>query len=225
MSSPAPAVIALDFDQTLAPTYAAIVPVWDDFMAAWLVTHGIYKTEEAARATYQFENEYGCGPTYFAKKFGKDVAWVNAFYQAITPRLLKAALGGTQADAHLRSQLLELRSHGHRLAVISQGHRDYLLPLLEHLNLADLFPPHMVVDRAHKRFSADGYRQLQYLTTVHQPKAYLMADDSAENLSHAKKCGYFTAHIHPQKPASLHPDADAHFPTVSEYLDFLLATL
>lgn len=225
MSVPAPTVIALDFDQTLAPTYASIVPVWDDFMAAWLVTHGMYKTEEEARATYQFENEYGCGPTYFARKFGKDTAWVNAFYQAVTPRLLKAALEGLQPDAELRAKLVELHDRGHRLAVISQGHRDYLLPLLKHLNLTDLFSPHMVVDRAHKRFSADGYRQLQYLTTVHQPRAYLMADDSAENLEKAKQCGYFTAHIYPTKPEKLNPAADAHFPTLHAYLDFLLTTL
>ncbi|MBI1308666.1 MAG: HAD hydrolase-like protein [Proteobacteria bacterium] len=217
----APTVLALDFDDTLAPTYQAIVPPWDDFMATWLVNHGLYRTEEAARADYIYQNPYGCGPTYFAKKFGQDIPWVDAFYQAVTPLILQAAVAGTHADPALADKLSTLQQQGFVLAIITQGHRDYVLPLLHHLKLAHLFPPHLVVDRAHKRFSPNGFLQLKHLTATLKPAGYIMADDSPPNLLTAAECGYHTVHIHPQ--ATPLKEVHQHFPTLHAYLSSLLA--
>lgn len=213
-------ILALDFDQTIAPTFAAIVAPWDNFMATWLVTHGLFKTEDEARASFQNENAYGCGPTYFAKKFGRDTPWVDAFYQAVTPLLLKPALAALQPDAELRTLLLAVQARGYTLAIISQGHRDYLFPLLKHLQLDDLFAPHLVVDRAQKRFSPNGYLQLKHLTASLMPESYIMADDVAENLATAKSCGYHTIHINPKGKAL--KQIDAQFPTLHAYLKTLL---
>lgn len=213
-------ILALDFDETLAPTYSSIVVPWDDFMAAWLVRHGIYKTEEEARASYQFENEYGCGPTYFAKKFGRDVPWVDAFYQAVSPLVLKPALAALEPDPELHQLLKDVRFNGYTLAIISQSHRDYLLPLINHLGLSTFFPPELVIDRAHKRFSPNGYLQLQHLTVGMGAQSYTMADDSSGNLVTAKKCGFRTVHINP-KPKFL-PEVDTHSPNLKTFLRSLL---
>lgn len=213
-------ILALDFDETLAPTYASIVVPWDDFMAAWLVKHGMYQTEAEARASYQFENEYGCGPTYFAKKFGQDIPWVDAFYQAVSPLLLQRALKDLEPDAELIDLLKETQKNGYTLAIISQAHRDYVLPLLQHLAMGKLFPPEMVVDRAHKRVSPNGYLQLKHLTRHLNPQSYTMADDASGNLVTANACGYRTVHINP-KPKFL-PEVDTHAPNLKSYLQSLL---
>jgi len=213
-------VLALDFDETLAPTFAAIVRPWDDFMATWLVNHGLFKSEAESRASFKPQNEYGCGPTYFAKKFGRDLPWVDAFYQATAPLLLKSAMEKLTPDAELRKLLIAVKKKGYTLAIISLGHRDYLLPLLEYLNLADLFPPHLVIDRANKRLSPNGFKQLKHLTITLQPEEYIFADDTADNLATAKTCNYKTVHIHPNGIAK--GDIDLHFPRLHDYLKTLL---
>lgn len=215
-------ILALDFDETLAPTYQAIVAPWDKYMATWLVAHGLYPNEEAARAEYNFENEYGCGPTYFAKKFGQDIPWVEAFYQASAPMLLEAALKKLPPDPTTRELLLKVQAAGYTLAIISQGHRDYIIPLLTHLNLADLFPPHLVIDRAHKRLQPDGFLQLKHLTKPLNPTGYIMADDSAENLITAANTGYTPIHIHPRATPPGFPQLRHHFPTLHVFLENLL---
>lgn len=213
-------ILALDFDETLAPTFAAIVRPWDDFMATWLVNHGLFASEAEARASFKPQNEYGCGPTYFAKKFGRDVPWVDAFYQATAPLLLKAAIENLKPDAELRKLLLAVKGKGYTLAIISLGHRDYLLPLLEHLNLSDIFLPNLVIDRANKRLSPNGFLQLKHLTITLQPEGYIFADDTADNLATAKACNYHTVHIHPQVKKSA--DIDQRFPRLHDYLQTLL---
>ncbi len=218
-------LLALDFDETLALTYQYVIPVWDTFMAEWLVRHGHYATPEAAYGEmrkHTFNNPYGCGPTFLAKHFGRNTAWIDAFYQAVAPLATAACIeGGMAPNPALNAKLAELAENGYILTIISQAHRDYILPLLPVLGVANLFPPALVVDRAHKRLNPHGYEVAQHLTSHLKPSACYIADDSAENFPHATSCGYICAHIHPEAPARKVPTAQAHHTTLLSFLNTL----
>jgi hypothetical protein len=218
-------LLALDFDETLAPTYQYVIPVWESFMAQWLVRHGHYPNETAARTEmgkHAFNNPYGCGPTFLAKQFGRNTAWIDAFYQAVVPFAVTACIkGGMSSNPQLNHKLLELKDKGYIPVIISQAHRDYILPLLPVLGLESIIPPTMVVDRAHKRVSSHGYEVAQHLTNHLNLETFYMADDSAENFPHATNCGFICAHIHPEAKSRQVATASYHYKTLIEFLNVL----
>jgi len=216
-------LLALDFDETLAPTYQFSIPAWESFMAEWLITHRLFATTaEARQHMHSLDNPYGCGPTFMARQFGKNKAFIEAFYQAVSPLILQANLAGSlQVNPQLKSELQRLQAAGYYPIIISQGHRDFILPILPHLGLADLFSPIQVVDRAHKRLEPLGYQVAKALTAHLNLKNFIMCDDSAPNFLHAKAEGFTTVLIHPNPTAEAIAAADSHSPDLLSYLQTL----
>ncbi len=223
MSTPFHTLLALDFDETLAPTYQFSVPAWDDFLAQWLVTHQIYGSEAEARQNMaSFSNPYGCSPTFIAHQFGKNKAFIESFYQAVSPLILIANIaGGLKVHPQLKSELLRLQAAGYYPVIISQGHRDFILPILPHLELADIFSPLQVVDRAHKRLEPHGYQLAKALTAHLNLTHFIICDDNAPNFPHAKAEGYTTVLIHPAPTPEARAQADDHSPSLTDYLGTL----
>jgi FMN phosphatase YigB (HAD superfamily) len=213
-------LLAIDFDETLVPTYRCSVPVWDAYLAKWLVTHGHYPTLEDARANMKtFENPYGCGPTFMARQFGHKKAWIEAFYMAVSPHLLEANIAGNvQVDPALKSELVRLQGAGYVPIIISQGHRDFILPLLKYLDLADVFLAQQVIDRAHKKLEPHGYQLAKYLNSHLPLQRFIMADDSAYNFAHAKAEGFETVLITPTPKADDVAMADSHASDIVAFL-------
>ncbi len=216
-------LLALDFDQTLALTYPHIVPVWDELMAAWLVQHGHQPTLAAAHTVLQnYENPYGCGPTAMAKLFAENKAWIEAFYLHSAPYLVAACTSGhLSVPPELAPTLAHLNASGYRLTLISQGHRDSILPLLKLIGLSHLFPPTQVIDRAHKRLEPHGYQLAKYMARAYPITRFIIADDSPHNFPHAKAEGFETVLIEPTPTASAIASADAHYPDVLSFLKTL----
>lgn len=216
-------LLALDFDETLAPTYQFSIPAWESFMAEWLITHGLFATAtEARQHMHSLDNPYGCGPTFMARQFGKNKAFIEAFYQAVSPLILQAnRAGNLQVDPQLKPALQRLQAVGYYPVIISQGHRDFILPILPHLGLADLFSPTQVIDRAHKRLEPLGYQVAKALTMHLNLQHFIMCDDSAPNFPHAKAEGFTTVLIHPQPAEEALAQADHHFPNLVNYLQTL----
>lgn len=213
-------LLALDFDETIAPTYQFSIPAWKDAMAEWIVTHGLFPTLEIAKqAMPSLSNPYGCHPTFFAREFGKNKAFIEGFYQAVSPLILQANLAGNlHVDANLKPELLRLQGLGYYPVIISQGHRDFILPILPHLGLADIFSPTQVIDRAHKRLEPLGYQIAKALTAHLNLTTFLMCDDSAPNFPHAKAEGFTTILIHPSPAEEAVNESDQHFPDLVSYL-------
>jgi FMN phosphatase YigB (HAD superfamily) len=216
-------LLALDFDDTLVMTSPHSVPVWDSFMAAWLVQHGHYASVAEARTNMQsYNNPYGCGPTFMAEQFGRNKAWIEGFYLAVSPLLLQANLsGGVSVNPGLKTEILRLWAAGYYPVIISQGHRDFLIPMLQHLGLSSLFAPTQIIDRAHKRLEPHGYQLAKYLTNYMPLQHYIIADDSAPNFPHAKAEGFTTVLIKPNPNADEQAAADNHFPDLVSYLKTL----
>jgi FMN phosphatase YigB (HAD superfamily) len=216
-------LLGLDFDETLLPTYQFSIPAWEGFLAEWMVTHGLFASLPEAQAQMRvFDNPYGCGPTFMARQFGKNKAFIEAFYQAASPLVLQANVAGNlQPHPHLKPELLRLQASGYYPLIISQAHRDFILPLLQHLQLSDLFTPLQVVDRAHKRLEPLGYQVAKALTAHLKLQNFIMCDDSAPNFSHAKAEGFTTVLIHPTPTAEALGLADHHAPDLVSYLQTL----
>lgn len=216
-------LLALDFDETLAPTYQYSIPVWEEFLAKWLVTHGLFATTAEARQHLGgLDNPYGCGATFIARQFDKNKAFIEAFYQAVSPIILTANLqGGLQISPQLKPTLQRLQAAGYYPIIISQGHRDFILPVLQHLQLDDLFGSAQVVDRAHKRLEPLGYQIAKALTAHLNLQNFIMCDDSAPNFAHAKAEGFTTVLIHPNPAAEAIAQADHHSPDLVSYLHTL----
>jgi FMN phosphatase YigB (HAD superfamily) len=213
-------LLALDFDETIAPTFQFSIPAWKDAMAEWIVVHGIFPTIEMAKqAMPSLSNAYGCHPTFFAREFGKDKAFIEGFYQAVSPTILQANIqGNLQLDPALKPELLRLQAAGYYPVIISQGHRDFILPILPHLGLEDIFSPTQVIDRAHKRLEPLGYQIAKTLTAHLNLQHFIMCDDSAPNFPHAKAEGFTTVLIHPTPAEEALKEADYHFPDLVSYL-------
>lgn len=216
-------LLALDFDQTLAMTYPHMVPVWDEFMVHWLVQHGHCTSPEQARAQIpNLANPYGCGPTTMAKHFGENKAWIEAFYLASAPHLVEACKqGGLRVPAEIDPTLKTLQQRGFYPMIISQGHRDSILPLLSMLGLRDVFSPTQVIDRAHKRLEPHGYQLAKYMARAYPITRLIMADDSPANFPHAKAEGFETVLIHPTPTPAEIASADTHAPDVLTFLKSL----
>ena len=216
-------LLAIDFDQTLAMTYPHIVPVWDEFMVHWLVEHGHCETLEEARSQIpNIANPYGCGPTTMAKHFGANKAWIEAFYLASAPLLVEACTkGGLSVPPELEPTLRALDKKGFYLCIISQGHRDSILPTLKFIGLSELFSPIQVIDRAHKRLEPHGYQMAKYMARNHPIQRFIMLDDSPANFPHAKAEGFETVLIEPNAPPEAIASADTHAPDVLSYLKTL----
>jgi HAD superfamily hydrolase (TIGR01509 family) len=216
-------LLALDFDQTLALTYPHIVPVWDDFMVKWLVEHGHCATRAEARSQIpHIVNPYGCGPTTMAKHFGTNKAWIEAFYLASAPLLVEACTkGGLSIPPDLKPTLRALDKKGFYLCIISQGHRDSILPLLKLIGLAELFSPIQVIDRAHKRLEPHGYQIAKYMARNHPIQRFVMCDDSPANFPHAKTEGFETVLILPNPTAEERASANSHAPDLLTFLKTL----
>lgn len=217
-------LLALDFDQTLAMTYPHIVPVWDEFMAQWLVEHKHLPDIATARSSLKmYENPYGCGPTAMSKHFGTNKAWIEAFYLASAPLLVEACTkGGMSVHPDLEPTLRALDKKGFYLCIISQGHRDSILPTLKFIGLSELFSPTQVIDRAHKRLEPHGYQMAKYMARNHPIERFIMLDDSPANFPHAKAEGFETVLIEPNPTPEALSSADTHAPDVLSYLKTLL---
>jgi FMN phosphatase YigB (HAD superfamily) len=216
-------LLALDFDETIAPTFQFSIPAWESTLAEWLVTQQVFfNITEALHQMRAFDNPYGCGPTFMAKEFGKNKAFIEGFYQMVSPIILQANLAGNlQVDLNLKPELLRLQAAGYYPVIISQGHRDFILPILPHLGLDDIFSPTQVIDRAHKRLEPLGYQIAKALTAHLNLSHCIMCDDSAPNFSHAKAEGFTTVLIHPSPAEEAIKEADQHVPDLVSYLKTL----
>ena len=216
-------LLAIDFDQTLAITYPHIKPVWDDLLAQWLVQHG-HKTNltDAKNSLHSFDNPFNCGPTALAHQFGENKAWIEAFYLASAPHLIEACHNGGLTVPHdLAPTLNTLQAQGYYPMVISQGHRDSILPLLEMLGLIRIFSPVQVIDRAHKRLEPHGYQMAKYMARAYPITRFIMLDDSPANFPHAKAEGFETVLIEATPTPEALASADTHAPDVLSYLKSL----
>jgi FMN phosphatase YigB (HAD superfamily) len=216
-------LLALDFDQTLAMTYPHIKPVWNGLLAQWLVQHG-HKTNltDAKNSLHSFDNPFNCGPTALAHQFGENKAWIEAFYLASAPHLIAACRNGGLAVPHdLATTLNALQSKGFYPMIISQGHRDSILPLLEMLGLNTVFSPVQVIDRAHKRLEPHGYKMAKYMARAYPITRFIMCDDSPANFHHAKAEGFETVLIEPNPTLEAIRSADTHTPDVLTFLKSL----
>ncbi len=216
-------LLALDFDETIAPTYQFSIPAWEASLTDWLLIQGVFgSATEAQQHMHAFNNPYGCGPTFMARQFGRNKAFIEGFYQMVSPIILQANLqGNLHVDAELKPQLQRLQAAGYYPVIISQGHRDFILPMLPHLGLDDIFSPTQVIDRAHKRLEPLGYQIAKALTAHLHLKNFIMCDDSAPNFPHAKAEGFTTVLIHPTPAAEALTAADQHFPDLVSYLKTL----
>lgn len=217
----------LDFDDTLAQTDVHIS------MPVRASLHGLLQAETGLELdaflekTAILSKQYGTSIHGWAAVLGKDTRWVLKTFRALAPTLTDAALAGIRPDGALNAKLQTLKAKGHTLAVLTHGHRDYVLPVMAHLGLLEVIPEQNVFDiestEGVLKRNEDAYRYVLNTLADTVFLAHNMVEDSPLNLVAPKKMGFTTWLVGHQVPTvEATPYIDHRLPTIHDVVNALL---
>lgn len=223
-----PSLILFDFDDTLAMTERHMAAHFYPKMIELLVPYGVHLSmEEIVIKNTELYTKYGSSMHGWMHELNLDMAFTLKMFAEMAPTIREAVMPHMKPDPELHNRLRKLQLQGHTLAILTLGHRDYCLPLIERLGLNEFFPPHMVFDISVmegrlKREEAT----FRYLTSHHLTGRYahkFMFEDSMANLIAAHKAGFTTLLVKDKElPTEVAYAIDFHATTVTEALDHVL---
>jgi len=217
----------IDFDDTLCTTECYMDGGFYPALMRRIAPHRTYTMEQLRQANAHMYLHHGASIHGWAEELGLGMDWVLETFAHIAPSLAQAVRPHIAPNPQVNGKLRQLQKQGHTLAILTHGHRDYVLPLLEHLELAGIFPPEMVFDisavNGHLKRTVEPYRHVLNALAGTVFLRHNMVEDSPANLPPAKQLG-FTTWLVGEKPVQ--PDAapfiDHRHPTLNDALDVLL---
>ena len=226
-----PSLILFDFDDTLADTerhmarafYPALMEQLKPYKADIELGELMVKNTELYR-------QHGSSLHGWMHELGLDMDFTLRMFKEMAPTIRGAVLPHMKPNVGLLRRLRELKEAGHTLAILTLGHRDYCLPIIERLGLKEFFPDDMVFDisvmEGRIKRNEDTYH---YLLKHHLKGKYrhkFLFEDSMANLMAAHKAGFTTLLVGPNRPPEeLGHTIDHQSPSVSLALDHLMTEL
>ncbi len=206
-----------------APFYAAMM----DF----LVPHrpGITLPELMVMNT-ELYRKHGSSLHGWMHELGEDMAFTLRMFKQFAPHLRDGVLPHMQRNEVLLARLAALQAQGHELVILTLGHRDYCLPILEKVGIAEYIPAEKVFDisvmEGRLKRDASTYDYLLQHHVKGEWRHKYMFEDSMANLIAAHKAGFETILVGPQKvPEELQEAIDRQFGTVVEGIDAVLGDM
>ena len=224
-------LILFDFDDTLADTERHMPAAFYDKLEELLRPH--YPPVDLGELMVKNTELYrihGSSIHGWMHELGKDMDFTLKLFADMAPTIRDVVMPHMVPDPRLHKRLKALQSGGHTLAILTLGHRDYCLPLIEKLGLNQFFPPEMVFDisvmEGRLKRHEDTFKHLLKKHLTSRFRHLYMLEDSMANLMAAKKAGFTTLLINPRfPPKELASAIDHHSQTVTEALDYLIAEL
>lgn len=222
-----PSLILFDFDDTLALTERYMASAFYPRMIELLKPYGLNLTlEEISFKNTELYGRHGSSMHGWMHELGQDMAFTLKMFADMAPTIREAVMPHLAPNAALISRLHALQAAGHTLAILTLGHREYCLPLIEKLGLHHIFPPHMVFDisvmEGRLKRNEDTFHHLlkTHLTADFEHK--IMFEDSMANLLAAKKAGFTTVLVKDKPlPPEVSPSIDHHTRDITDALDYV----
>ncbi|MBI1309373.1 MAG: HAD hydrolase-like protein [Proteobacteria bacterium] len=223
-------LILFDFDGVLVHNEDLLVKHLTPIFKTHLDPGNHYTYEEFSNLRERLFRAHGSCLRGWAVENNLSDQWVVEMQQITNVAVGKIIAPMLTPDEPLNTALQALKAQGHTLAILTNSHRDYTLPMMEALGLRTLFPDDMVFDTSIlKGRSKQHHGTYQFVVNALATKPFLhhfMLEDIAPNLQQAKACGFTTLFIHEEPPAAEHaPFVDHHFPTTHPALTYLQQTL
>ena len=223
-----PALILFDFDDTLCVTERYMAGAFFEALRDHLKPYRPNMTlPELMVKNTELYRKYGSSLHGWMHELGEDMAFTLDMFAKFAPVLKGAVMPHTQPNPGLLERLRSLQEAGHELAILTLGHRDYCLPILDKIGISAFIPHEKVFD-----ISVMGGRLKRDEATYHHLlKQHLrgnwrhkyMFEDSMANLMAAHKAGFGTFLIGPTRPPEeLGSAIDHQCATVTQALDVLV---
>jgi FMN phosphatase YigB (HAD superfamily) len=215
-------LILFDFDDTLADTERYMTTAFYERLVEILAPyHAPVNLQEMMVKNTELFRVHGSSLHGWMHELGQDMEFTLEMFRLMAPAIREAVIPHLVRDEGLIARLKGLQEKGYTLAILTLGHRDYCLPLLEILGLDGIFPDEMVFDVSvmEGRLKRD-VETFKHLLEWHLPGKFerkIMFEDSLRNLMAAHKAGFETVLVggkHP--PHELDSSIDYHFAGVVE---------
>ena len=226
-----PALFVFDFDDTLcftepymaAPFYAALQAFLKSIRPDLTLPELMVMNTELYR-------KHGSSLHGWMHELGEDMAFTLRMFKDFAPHLLAGVLPHMQRDEALLARLKSLQEQGHELVILTLGHRDYCLPILEKVGISAYIPPEKVFDisvmEGRLKRDAATYHHLLAHHVRGEWRQKFMFEDSMANLLAAHKAGFETILIGPKRPPEeLQEAIDHQFGTVVEGIDAVVRAM
>jgi FMN phosphatase YigB (HAD superfamily) len=222
-----PSLLLFDFDDTLAITERYMAGPFFPRMQQILVRYGVKITlEELAVKNTELYTQYGSSMHGWMHELGLTMADTLDMFSDMAPFIREAVMPHLVPNPGLLAHLDRLQKQGHTLAILTLGHRDYCLPLIEKLGIHTYIPPQMVFDisvmEGRVKRHEDTYK---HLLKKHLPSHFtnmFMFEDSMANLLAAKKAGFTTIYIKNKPvPSEVTHAIDYHNDDINEALNYV----
>jgi len=223
-----PSLILFDFDDTLCVTErymsAAFFEVLRDYLKPYqpdlTVAELVIKNTELYR-------KHGSSLHGWMYELGKDMGFTLDMFAKFAPVLKGAVMPHIQPNPGLLRRLGELQEMGHELAILTLGHRDYCLPILDKIGITTFIPHEKVFDisvmEGRLKRDAETYHHLLKHHLKGKYRHKYMFEDSMANLMAAHKAGFGTFLIGPKRPPEeLDSSIEHQAATVNQALDILM---
>lgn len=219
-------LILFDFDDTLAQTTQHIDTVFDPKLAELLQPYTNLSREEIDRKSAEFYQQHGASIIGWAHEMNRPITWAMGLFLELSTTVRDATLPHVHPDSEVTNALQTLQNRGNTLAILTHNHAVCALPLLEKMELSEIFPESHVFDLSKTggllKTSPKSYQFAESALGGGFAKK-TMLEDSPVNLNTAKNIGYATILIGPHNPpAHLAPAIDTHVPTLHAALNHLL---
>jgi FMN phosphatase YigB (HAD superfamily) len=223
-----PALILFDFDDTLCVTErymsAAFYEALRDYMKAYRPELTLPQLMVKNTELYR---KHGSSLHGWMHELGKDMDFTLDMFAKFAPVLKGAVMPHTQPNTGLLRRLGELQEQGHELAILTLGHRDYCLPILERIGISKYIPAEKVFDISVMEGRLKRDEETYHHLLKHHLKAKYrhkyMFEDSMANLMAAHKAGFGTFLIGAKRPPEeLGSAIDHQAATVNQALDILM---
>lgn len=223
-----PNLILFDFDETLGETERHMDPAYYPALAEILAEHITLPLDEVRRRNHEHYMAHGASIHGWAQELGLGMEWTLETFRRLAPHLTAAVMPHLAPNPAVIADLQDLQKRGHTLAILTHGHRDYVLPLLEKLGLGAIFPPAMVFDISATngilKRTPESYRHVLTALDGQPYRKHFMLEDSIKNLPPAKQLGFTTILVGATKKVT--PDLaefiDRHDPDLPTALAYLL---
>ncbi|RYG61994.1 MAG: hypothetical protein EON60_01390 [Alphaproteobacteria bacterium] len=222
-----PSLILFDFDDTLAITERYMAGPFYPRMQEILQPYGVtLSLEELAVKNTELYTHYGSSMHGWMHELGLTMDDTLRMFSDMAPNIREAVMPHMVPNPGLHAHLAHFQQQGHTLAILTLGHRDYCLPLIEKLGIDTFIPPHMVFDisvmEGRVKRHEDTYRHLlkKHLTAKYEHM--FMFEDSMANLLAAKKAGFTTIYIKGKPvPSEVTHAIDYHTADIVKALDYI----
>lgn len=223
-----PCLILFDFDDTLCVTEryfaTAFYEVLRDHLKPLIPDMSLAELMVKNTELYR---KYGSSLHGWMYELGRDMDFTLEMFEKFAPALKGSVIAHMQPNPGLLRRLGELQERGHELAILTLGHRDYCLPILDKVGISKYIPAEKVFDisvmEGRLKRDEETYKHLLKHHLKGKYRHKYMFEDSMANLMAAHKAGFGTFLIGPKRPPEeLGSSVEYQAATIVQALDILM---